>query len=113
MIAGEVFSIGYVEAVATLPDRQRQGLGSGVMKALQAEMRTRMYIGVLSTGATAFDARLGWERWRGSYVVRRTRWGRVSHRREDEGLMALWFGPSARLGLTSPIVCFDRPGDVW
>lgn len=113
LVGEQPFAAGYVEAVATLPTRQRHGLGADVMRRLDAEIRGRFELGVLSTGsATAFYQRLGWERWGGpSYVICKD--GRCRTADEDDGLMALRFGASTGIDLSAPIACFDRPGDAW
>jgi len=104
---------GYVEAVATLPQRQGAGFGSAVMRALQEAMNDRFDLGFLSTGrARAFYERLGWESWQGrSYVLRGG--GRVRTAEEDAGLMVLRLVRSGGIRLDSEITCEDRAGDCW
>src|SRR5262249_59519005 len=59
-------TVGYVEAVATDPDRQREGLGRQMMERLHDEIRSPWPVAMLSTGpATGIYETLGWERWRG------------------------------------------------
>ena len=114
IVVGErPFAAGYVEGVAVLPARQRTGVGSAVMGLLMTELRAHHELGVLSTGrARGFYQRLGWERWRGpSYVL--TASGPLRTAEDDDGLMALRFGPSAGVDLTTAITCHERPGDVW
>jgi aminoglycoside 2'-N-acetyltransferase I len=114
IVVGErPFETGYVEGVAVLPSRQRTGVGRAVMRLLMAELRARYDLGVLATGlAHGFYERLGWERWRGpSYVL--TASGPVRTAEDDDGLMALRFGPSAGVDLGAAIRCHDRSGDVW
>ena len=53
---------GYVEAVAVLPARQREGLGLAVMAAVGELIAAHYDIGVLSTGEHEFYERLGWQR---------------------------------------------------
>jgi aminoglycoside 2'-N-acetyltransferase I len=103
---------GYVEGVATVPDRQRQGLGSRVMLEVAAIVREDFDIGALSTEEAGFYARLGWELWRGPTSVRH---GADLVRTEDEdgGVMVLRFGPTASADLDDPISCPSRPGDDW
>jgi aminoglycoside 2'-N-acetyltransferase I len=106
------FRAGYVEAVATDPDRQRTGLGSLVMAQIEAVVRAETELGALSTGAHRFYQRLGWERWRGpTYVLRGL--DRVRTADEDEGVMVLRHGPSATVDLTAAIICEERAGDDW
>jgi aminoglycoside 2'-N-acetyltransferase I len=54
----------YVDAVATSPDCQGQGIGSAVMEHL-ATLITTWDIGCLETERESFYARLGWEEWQG------------------------------------------------
>lgn len=111
-VDGQSFSTGYVEAVATLPSRQGQGLGSLVMTEATAVVRERFAMGALSTNRHAFYERLGWERWLGPTYVRG---GEETIRTEDEddGVMVLRLRPSAHLDLHAPISCEARPGDDW
>ena len=110
--AGRTFEAGYVESVATLPARQRCGLGSRVMTEAATILHGEFEVGVLSTGHHRFYERLGWERWRGATYVRQPR-GIVRTADEDEGIMVLRFGASEELALTDPIVCEARSGDDW
>ena len=111
-IGDRSFAAGYVEAVATRPERQRRGLGSRAMTEAAAVLHREFEVGALSTGRHRFYERLGWERWCGpTYVrhgpnVRRTAG-------EDEGIMVLRFGVSARVVLGEAIVCDARAGDDW
>ena len=63
-VAGRPFRTGYVEAVATAPDRQGEGFGTtrharrhGVCS------RRRFELGALGTGEQGFYERLGWRIW--------------------------------------------------
>lgn len=105
--------VGYVEAVASQPDRQGEGLGSRVMQAAAELICKRYDIGALSTGEHEFYERLGWEAWRGSsYII-----GRDGRRRrsadEDDGIMVLRCAASRDIDLAADIACHDRPGDAW
>src|SRR4051812_30791717 len=60
LVGGLPLAAGYVEGVATLPERQGSGLGSRVMAALAAVIRQRHDLGALSTGAHGFYERRGW-----------------------------------------------------
>ncbi len=61
-VADLAFAAGYLEGVATRPDRQRQGLGSALMRRATALVREHYELGGLSTSRAAFYQRLGWER---------------------------------------------------
>jgi aminoglycoside 2'-N-acetyltransferase I len=111
-VAGRPFRTGYVEGVATSPNRQREGLASLAMTQVAPIIRERFQIGALSTGHYGLFERLGWEQWRGPTFVRN---GRQLIRTEDDddALMVLRFGPSLSLDLAAPISCEARPGDDW
>ena len=105
-------TVGYVEAVATLPERQGEGIGRRTMEALQEEIRSRWPVALLSTGrATGFYELLSWEQWHGlSYT--QTAAGAVRDG-EHGGLMILRFDRSAVPDLSVDVTCEDRPGDAW
>lgn len=105
-------TVGYVEAVATDPDRQGEGIGRRAMQALHPEIARRWPVALLSTGrAKGFYERLGWEQWGGlSYT--RTAHGVVPDG-EEGGLMVLRLEPSAVPDLTVTVTCEERPGDAW
>lgn len=104
---------GYVEAVAVAPARQRTGLGSRVMRALDDVVRREFEAGVLSTGEWPFYESLGWDRWRGPSFVRRADGTVERTEDDDDGLMVKdgWAGDP--LDRTAPITCDDRDGDAW
>ncbi len=104
---------GYVEAVAADPRGGRRGLGSAVMRAINAEIAAAYELGALSTGSHAFSERLGWVRWRGPTFVQMPD-GEVKRTAEDDdGLMVLP-GPSLPTpDREGPIICEWREGDVW
>ncbi|MFF1378026.1 GNAT family N-acetyltransferase [Streptomyces sp. NPDC058308] len=65
---GRSLRIGYVEAVAVRPDRQRQGLGGQVMGALERVIDGAYELGALSAsddGARLYLGR-GWQEWKGA-----------------------------------------------
>jgi aminoglycoside 2'-N-acetyltransferase I len=112
IVADRAFRTGYLEGVATRPERQRRGLGSEVIARATELVRERFELGALSTGVPALYERFGWERWRGpSFVLDGAE--RIRTPGEDAGLMVLRCGPSAGIELTGPITCERRPGDDW
>jgi aminoglycoside 2'-N-acetyltransferase I len=111
-VAGTPFRTGYVEAVATHPGRQRQGLGSLMMERVGEALRQDFEMGSLSTSLPYFYARFGWERWRGPTFVRSGS-AMVRTADEDDGVMVLRFGPSEDVDLTASISCETRLGDDW
>ncbi len=111
-VGGRRFPAGYVEGVATAPQRQGQGIGSAVMATVAAIIRDEFALGVLSTGRSGFYLRLGWERWRGPSFVRRGA-ELIRTADDDDGIMVLRFGASAGIDLGAPISCETRTGDDW
>ena len=99
----------YVEAVAVLPTRQRQGLGSAVMRRVVAE--TGEYeLRALAPAYPDYYARLGWEAWRGPLAIRTTA-GLVPT--PDEGVMILPTRRTPPLDLDAAISAEWREGEVW
>ena len=111
-VGEDSFAAGYVEGVATRPDRQRQRLGSMVMTGAADVIRREFGLGVLSNSSHDFYRRLGWERWQGPTFVR-SGGQLVRTDDEDDGIMVLRFGPSQEADLTAAISCDSRPGDDW
>ena len=103
---------GYVEAVATTPDRQGQGLGSLVMAEVSEIIRDDFELGALGTGSQGFYERFGWVTWQGPTFVR-TPDGLQRTPDEDGGIMVLETAMSPALDLRAPLSCEWRPGDVW
>jgi aminoglycoside 2'-N-acetyltransferase I len=111
-IADQPIRTGYVEAVAAAPDRQRQGLGSAVMREVTAYIRGAFALGALATGEHGFYERLGWQTWLGPTSVRTA----SGPRRTPDGdgfIMILPTPTSPPLDFGAPISCDWRPGDVW
>jgi len=105
-------TVGYVEAVAVDPGRQRRGTGRRVMERLRDELAVRWPVAMLSTGrATGFYEALGWERWDGPSYTRTA--GGVVPDDAHGGLMVLRLDPAAVPDLSVPVTCEDRPGDAW
>ena len=103
---------GYVEAVATVPDRQGRGLGSRVMTDVTEYIRDGFELGALGTGRHRFYERLGWRRWTGPSSVRTNDGPRRTP--EDDGYILVLTTPSSpSLDPSSPISCDWRQGDVW
>jgi aminoglycoside 2'-N-acetyltransferase I len=109
-VDGRPVDAGYVEAVATAPGRQGEGLGTLAMREVDRLVRRHHQLGALSTGAHGFYERLGWERWGGPTYVRRGD-ELVRTPEEDEGIMVLRVAPGVRLG--AAISCEARTGDDW
>jgi aminoglycoside 2'-N-acetyltransferase I len=111
-VDGRPLRTGYVEAVATAPDRQGLGFGSLLMADVTPWIKDRFELGALGTGRQRFYERQGWLIWAGPSFVR-TLEGLRRTPEEDGYIMVLPTPSSPRLELTAPISCDWRPGDVW
>jgi aminoglycoside 2'-N-acetyltransferase I len=111
-VAGRPLRTGYVEAVATAPDRQRAGIGSRLMTDVNAFIRDGFELGMLGTGRNGFYQRLGWQTWAGPSSVR-TADGQRPTPDDDGYLLVLATQSSPPLDLKAPISCEWREGDVW
>lgn len=111
-IAGRPLRTGYVEAVAVDPRAQRTGLGTLLMRDVNAYVREHFELGALGTGSQAFYERLGWRTWQGRSSVR-TASGEELTPDEDGYILILRTPSSPTLRLTDPISCEWRPGDAW
>lgn len=105
--------VGFLEAVATAPDRQGTGIGRSVVIEISERVRRDFAMGGLSTARHGFYERLGWERWAGPTFVRQLAGALVRTAVEDDGVMVLRHGPNWAVDLTGPIACEPRPGDDW
>lgn len=112
-VAGRPFRTGYVEGVATRPDRQGEGFGSTAMIEINELIRRHFELGGLGTGRWSFYERTGWERWQGPTFVRLPDGTDVRTEDEDDGVMVLRFGPSTAVDRRRPIACEARRGDDW
>ena len=111
-VGGLPLRTGYVEAVATAPERQGSGFGTIVMADVGEIIRAGFELGGLGTGAQHFYERLGWRVWAGPTFVRDADDGRATP--DDDGFVMVLRTPSTPdLDETAPISCDWRPGDVW
>lgn len=112
-VGGRAVRTGYVEAVATAPERQGEGFGSRAMAVIGAEIQERFELGALGTGAFRFYERLGWRRWPGPSQVRLPD-GTIERSPEDDGFLMILETPrSGTMDDRPPIECDWRPGDAW
>jgi aminoglycoside 2'-N-acetyltransferase I len=111
-VGGRPLATGYVEAVATAPDRQRQGFGTAVMREIGEIIWAGYELGALGTGEHAFYERLGWRTWRGPASVRAPDGVRRTPD-EDGYILVLETPASPALDFDAPISCDWRAGDVW
>lgn len=99
----------YVDAVATLPLYQGQGIGSAVMRHL-ASVIPDYEIACLATERVSFYARLGWEEWRGPLAGRKE--AEMMPTPDQTGIMILRLAHTPPLDLdTSLTVEYD--GRIW
>jgi aminoglycoside 2'-N-acetyltransferase I len=111
-VDGRPLRTGYVEAVATAPDRQGIGLGSLLMADVTSYIRETFELGALGTGRHHFYERLGWLTWAGPSFVRTAKG--VQPTPEDDGsIMVLPTPSSPPLDVCGSIGCDWRPGNVW
>jgi aminoglycoside 2'-N-acetyltransferase I len=111
-IDGRPMRTGYVEAVATAVGRQGRGLGSLLMREVNAYIRDRFQLGALGTGRHGFYERLGWLTWKGPTWVRAADGPRRTPD-EDGYILVLPTPTSPELDLTAAISCDFRSGDAW
>lgn len=112
-IGGMPLQTAYVEAVATDPSRQRQGLGTQLMRSVGDFIDAGPWqIAALGTGSHGFYERLGWRVWTGHSFVRSPA-GDVATSDEDGYIMVRLTPRSPALDWHEPISCEWRPGDVW
>ncbi len=111
-VDGRPLRTGYVEAVATDPERQGAGLGSLLMGEVSEYIRDGFELGALGTGRQRFYERMGWRTWTGPSAVRTAKGERPTP--DDDGyIMVLATPTSPPLDLSAAISCEWRPGDVW
>jgi aminoglycoside 2'-N-acetyltransferase I len=111
-VDGQPLRTGYVEAVATAPERHGAGFGSIVMGEVGDFVRERFELGMLGTGRHHFYERLGWVVWAGPAFVR-TADGLRRSADEEGDLLVLRTPTTPPLDDHAPISCDWRPGDVW
>lgn len=109
---GVDLATGYVEAVATRPDRQGRGLATAVMRRVNDLIDRRYELGALDTGIPRFYEQLGWETWRGPTAVRPTS-GPALRTPEEDGAVMVRRVRDRELDLEQLITCDWRDGDVW
>ena len=110
--SGHTLRVAFVEAVATVPARQRRGHGTAVMTRVGELIEARHALGALSSSVQAFYRSVGWEAWRGPTFVDGPA-GRARTPDDDGGVMILRTPRTPPLDLDGAIVCDWRAGDVW
>jgi len=110
---GHKLLTGYVEGVATRPNRQGQGHSTRVMLAVNEFLVENYQLGGLSTGLNDFYTKLGWETWKGRTYIR-MRDGAVDRIAEEEGtVMILRTKTTPPLDIKARISAEWRPGELW
>jgi aminoglycoside 2'-N-acetyltransferase I len=99
----------YVDAVATLPAYQGQGIGSSVMRHL-ASLLSDFEIACLETDRVSFYARLGWEEWRGPLAGRRA--NDLMPTPDQKGIMILRFARTPPLDVDRSLT-IEYAGRIW
>jgi aminoglycoside 2'-N-acetyltransferase I len=111
-IGSATVRVGYIEGVATAPDRRGEGLGSAVVAEANRIIAEQFELGVLSTSSAGFYGRLGWQQWRGkTYVQSGAERTRTAD--EDDGVMVLLVAGAASIDITNDLTCRERRGDNW
>jgi aminoglycoside 2'-N-acetyltransferase I len=111
-IGGHPRRTGYVEAVATSPERQGSGFGSRVMADVTTYIFESFELGALGTGRHRFYERLGWQTWTGQAFVRTA--DGAERTPDEEGYILVLTTPSSPpIDLSTTISCEWRTGDVW
>ena len=99
----------YVDAVATHPSYQGQGIGSAVMRHLAAAV-VQYEIACLETERVAFYTRLGWEAWRGPLAGRRG--AELIPTPDQTGILILRLSHTPPLDLDS-LLTIEEQGRIW
>lgn len=99
----------YVDAVATLPAYQGQGIGSTLMRHLTSVIPD-FEIACLETERVSFYAQLGWEAWRGPLAGRRAK--ELLPTPDQKGIMILRLARTPPLDLQSLLV-IEYDGRIW
>jgi aminoglycoside 2'-N-acetyltransferase I len=99
----------YIEAVATNPSRQGEGLGSFVMRRITEEIGG-YEMGALSPAHVPFYERLGWEMWHGPTAIR-TQGGLLPTPGEEVMVLRTRLTPA--LDTSTLITAEWREGELW
>ena len=109
-----VLRTAYVEAVATIPTHQHQGLATTVLHRMHHVLRSNpsLELAALCASVPAVYARLGWESWQGPLAIRRGE--TIEPTLSDEEVMILRL-PRTPLTLktTTLLTAEWRPGELW
>jgi len=104
----------YVEAVATAPGHQRQGLATAVLQRLVDTVAADVTwdLAALSPSEAAFYERRGWELWRGPLAIRRD--GHLEPSPDDEQVMIRRLPRTPTTIETAALLTAEwREGELW
>ena len=104
-----VLRTAYVDAVATLPAYQGQGIGSALMRHL-ASVITDYQIACLETEKISFYARLGWQEWRGPLAGRKE--AELMPTLDQKGIMVLALANTPPLNWEGSLT-IEYDGRIW
>ena len=99
----------YIDAVATLPAYQGQGIASTLMRHL-ATVLSDFEMACLQTERVSFYARLGWEVWRGPLAGRRAT--ELLPTPDQQGVMILRLARTPPLDIDRLLV-IEYDGRIW
>ncbi|MFL5591130.1 MAG: GNAT family N-acetyltransferase [Ktedonobacteraceae bacterium] len=99
----------YIDAVATLPAYQGQGIGSTLMRHL-ATVLSDFEMACLQTERVSFYARVGWEVWRGPLAGRRAT--ELLPTPDQKGVMILRLAHTPPLDIDRLLV-IEYAGRIW
>jgi GNAT superfamily N-acetyltransferase len=99
----------YVDAVAVEPAWQGRGIGSTVMRRLNAEVQS-YDLGGLSTDRVSFYERTGWELWRGPIGIRTPEGATLT---PGDTVMILRTPLTPPLDLCALLTAEPRPVNPW
>ena len=104
-----VLRTAYVDAVATLPAYQGQGIGSALMRHLASAI-TDYEIACLETDKVAFYTRLGWQEWRGPLAGIKE--AELMPTPDQKGIMVLALANTPPLDLEGSLT-IEYDGRIW
>lgn len=99
----------YVDAVATDPAYQGQGIGSSVMRHLASVIQD-YELACLETERVSFYAQVGWEEWRGPLAGRKGT--ELLPTPDQKGIMILRLARTPHLDLNSSLTV-EYDGRIW
>jgi aminoglycoside 2'-N-acetyltransferase I len=99
----------YIDAVATLPAYQGQGIGSAVMRQLATALAD-FEIACLETERVSFYAQVGWQEWRGPLAGRRA--GELLPTPDQKGIMILRLDRTPLLDFDGSLI-IEYDGRIW